>query len=219
MIECYGENIWYKRRKHKGLKRFFVFFIVLCLLVGIFLFYKYRVTEQIVSACSDIAYSYGADSVNKAVLFNLEKTKYDDIVSVEKNSDGDIVLLSVNSQKINSINRTVAERTKALLENKLSKGVEIPLGSFFGLKLLSGYGPPVLFKSFSVTAVTCDFSGEFESSGINQTKHSVYIIVKSTVNIEIPLERKEIIVNTRVLICEAVLVGKVPEVYLNGKLC
>jgi len=54
--------------------------------------------------------------------------------------------------------------------------------------------------------------------GINQTRHAVYIRVDSSVNVIIPGKSKTVSVKTDVLICEAVIVGKIPEIYLNGSI-
>ena len=90
--------------------------------------------------------------------------------------------------------------------------------SFLGSKLLSGYGSKIYLKIASINSVEFEFSSVFKSVGINQTLHSIYIDVLIKVVIEIPLARQEEIIKTSIMINESVLVGKVPEIYLNGAL-
>jgi hypothetical protein len=104
------------------------------------------------------------------------------------------------------------------LKEKLSQGVEIPLFSFSGLKVISGYGPKIKYKTVNVVSVVCDFLSDFSQMGINQTLHSIYLEITSVVNIQAPFVEKNKECKTKVLINEAVLIGKIPEVYLNGKI-
>ena len=73
-------------------------------------------------------------------------------------------------------------------------------------------------KILNISNVTCSFSSKFESVGINQTLHIIYSNLKAEVNIEMPLNRKTTTSETSVLISQAVIVGKVPDIYLNGGL-
>ncbi len=220
MIEATSENIWYKKKKHRfKYKRFFWFLIIFAIFIGLYIYYSKIITKQVINVCVDYAYSYSTDSVNKAVLTSLnDKITYSDLVIVDKNQTGDIVLMSTNSYKINLINKNIAENTKKILETKLQEGAPVPLLAFTGISLLSGFGTPVNIKTLSVTSVLCDFDSKFKSVGINQTLHSIYVIVNSKVLIEMPFRREEVECKTSVMISESILVGEVPETYLEGNL-
>ncbi len=220
MIEATTENIWYKKRKRRFIsKRFFLLFIFIFIILSAIFYYRQLIAKQIINICKDYAYSYSTDSVNKAVLTSLSnKVKYDDLIKIEKNSSGDIVLMATDSYKVNVINREIADSAKIILEEKIKNGTPIPSLAFTGISFLAGYGQPVLLKTLSVSSVVCDFDSIFKSVGVNQTLHSIYIVVNSKVFIEMPFVSEEIDCKTSVLIGESVLVGKVPEVYLGGKL-
>lgn len=220
MIECVKENIYYKKRKKRfKKKRFFSLLITLLVVFCFFLYYKFFVYNKLVDISCDYAYSYSTESVNKAVLLSLDNDiSYTDLVKIEKNQSGDIILMSTDSYKVNLINRKVAQSTSTLLKEKIEKGVPIPFFAFTGIGLFSGYGKPIYLKTLAVTSVICDFDSDFQGVGINQTLHSVYVKVKSTVAVELPLNSKRIDLETKVLINETVLLGKVPEIYLNGNL-
>lgn len=222
MIECTDSNIWYKKRpKHrrKKLKRCFIFILILFILFVNIKYYKNTVCTRIFEICNDYAYSYSCQAVNNAVLLKVsQNTEYSNLIFVEKNTDGNITLISTNSQKINDISRNIAKVTQQLLSSHMENGIPIPLLAFSGIDLLSGYGDIVMLKTANVVSVTCDFSSKFESVGINQTRHSIYIDVLCDISIKIPLSLNKTQHKTSVLISEAILVGKVPETYLNGKL-
>lgn len=220
MIEVCDNNIWYvKKRRPKKIKRAFAFFALFIVIFGLFLYYRYVVTEQILRLCKDYSDKIATVSINDAVMDTLkDQIKYADLVTIEKNSSGDVSLMSVNSYKVNYVNREITEKTLSNIESSLSEGVPVPILLFSGINLLSGYGPNVKFKAVFLSGVKSNFTSEFKSVGINQTLHSVYIDVSVEVILEMPANRKKEICNGTVLVCETVIVGKVPDTYLNGKI-
>ncbi len=216
MIECTENYIWYKKRKKKPFKRFFSFILVFAIIAGIILYYNLIVLKQIFGICADYTYAHSIEAVNSAVLLSLESdVKYSDLITVEKNSSGDIVLMTTNSLKVNSINREVASATSSLLKHNLSNGIPIPLLAFTGVSFLSGYGSDVNLKIINNVSVLCDFSSKFTSVGINQTLHSIYLNVDSMVNIKVLFNNYQEKCTSQILISETILVGKVPDIYLK----
>ena len=219
MIECSAENIWYKKRPRKKRRRFLIFVLVVLFLCGGILYYKKFVSENVFRICSDYSYTSATNAANKAIInvFSNE-IEYDDIMIVSKNSSGEIEMLTANAPKINLFSRKIANITLTELERKLKEGIPVPSLSFTGIDLLSGYGRDTIIKTVTVADVTCDFASEFKSVGINQTLHSIYANVIINVNIELPLAKKTETHVAKVIVAETVLVGKVPEIYLNGGL-
>ncbi len=219
MIECTENNIWYKKRKKKSFKRLFSLILVFAIIIGFYIYYKRAVCEQVFNICSQQAYVYSTESVNVSVLSSLEDNiSYSDLISIQKNNSGDIVVMTTNSLKINAINRQVANSTSEILKLKLAKGFVVALGAFTGLNFISGYGTKVNLKVANSPSVICEFSSKFTSVGINQTLHSIYIDVICTVNLHMPLNSMSSTCKTQILISETVLVGKVPEIYLKDGL-
>lgn len=219
MIECSSENIWYKKRRPKVGRRFFAWLFVIILIVLSIAYYKFVVVDSILRICADYAHSYCTESVNSAVLDSLsESTKYSDLVNIEKDSNGDIALMTANVHKINVISREITNSTSIKLKDKMDNGVPIPLLAFTGISILSGYGKEINLKTIYVSDVSCGFISDFKSVGVNQTLHSIYVEVVVNVNINLPLCNKKETFQTKILISESVLVGKVPETYLNGNL-
>ena len=219
MIECTDEYIWKKKKIKKRKSKIFSLIIILTVIVSVWAYNRFVVFELIVSFCEDYAYSCSADAVNEAVMQTLSNgVEYTDIINVEKNTQGDIVLVEANTVYINKINREIVAKTTKIMSDKIGLGVPIPLFSFSGISFLTGFGPKVNFKSVSIVSVTSNFSSEFKSAGINQTIHSVFVNVDCKVDVLFPLNKKTVSCVTPILLCETVLVGNVPEVFLNGKL-
>ena len=147
-----------------------------------------------------------------------DKTNYEDVVTVTRNESGDIQLLAANSVKINYINRLVAYTAQEKLGEYYEEGLPVPLGTLSGIRVLSGYGREIYLDIVTIGNVTCQFYSEFDEAGINQTRHSVYLNVRAETDIVIPTRTKTVCSETSVLICEAVIVGKVPEFYLHNSI-
>ena len=219
MIECTDKYIYYKRKRKKVSKFSLALFFIVFVFIIVFLFYKLVVAKNIYNICYDYAKSISAKAVNQAVISTLiDGLEYDDLVYVEKNNAGDIILMSTNSLKVNKLSRNIVNKTESNLNREISNGVPIPLLTFFGFEVLSGYGKIINYKAIHISSVNCKFVSNFKSVGINQTLHSIYADVLISINLESLFNNKEFYFNSPVLISEAVLVGRVPEVYLNGKL-
>lgn len=217
MIEVSCENIYYKKRPKR---RRFLNFIILILIVSLTIcYYKFAITNTIIDVTSSYAYSYSTDAVNNAILDNLkEEIKYNDLINLEKNDLGEIELITVNAFKANKINKEITLQTSELLKKKIDNGIPLPIMAFSGIKFLSGYGREVNFKAIGVSSVESDFVSEFKSVGINQTLHSIYVNVICKLEISMTFSKEIIECDTSVLLTETILVGKVPETYLNGNL-
>ena len=102
--------------------------------------------------------------------------------------------------------------------DRISKGIPIPILTFLGFNILSGYGKEINLKTLSITSVTSEFKSNFLSVGINQTLHSIYLNIRTKAVLQMPFNKREEICENSILICENVIIGKVPDIYLGGKL-
>lgn len=156
-------------------------------------------------------------AVNSAVLEVMDgDITYDNLVTVQKDSNGDIALIQSNSQLINQLARETALSVQNSIDTLGEVGVEIAIGTLSGLPLLTGKGANISIAVQPVGSVVCTFISEFTSAGINQTLHQIYLVVDSDVTILLPTLQKVVSTNTPVLVSESIIIGKVPDVYLQG---
>ncbi|MEG1441994.1 MAG: sporulation protein YunB, partial [Oscillospiraceae bacterium] len=59
------------------------------------------------------------------------------------------------------------------------------------------------------------FHDDFESVGINQTRHRIMVVVKVPISIAAPLKKISSEVVSEVPIAETVIVGDVPNTYMD----
>lgn len=157
-----------------------------------------------------------SDAIYKVMLE--QNYKYDDFIEIKYNNSGDVSSIAAKSIELNKFARELSTEAQIELDSITELGINVPLGTFTGINALSGVGPKVKVRIMPIGSVITSFSSSFTSSGINQTKHALYIDVNITISVILPLTTKHIDFITQVLICENIIVGKVPEIYLNGNL-
>ncbi len=156
-------------------------------------------------------------AVNDAVYYTLsDEMRYEDLVTILRNEEGDIVSFSANPLKINKIARDTASISQSNLKNLSLNGIPVPLGALTGIEALAGVGPSIHFRIIPVSSVACGFSSLFESVGINQTKHLIYLNVVADISIVMPSRTKNFAVTTQILVGESVIIGKVPDTFLQS---
>lgn len=141
---------------------------------------------------------------------------YDELFEVIYDNKGNVSMIQANSPRINTIAREIANLAQANLDSLGVQEISIAVGTFTGLALLTGFGPDVKINIVPIGTANCDFVSCFQSAGINQTLHKIYIDVYADVNIITPIDEPTVQVKAEILVCENIIVGEVPEFYLNS---
>lgn len=193
-------------------------FVCICLSAIVTLMYFHRnVTTVLKSMAEASMRSITTVAVNDAIYYTLsDNLRYEDLVRVERDSAGDICAITSNALQINRIARDAAYMSQENLDEMSEAGIEVPLGAFTGVEAWAGFGPKMNLKIIPISNVECKFVSRFESAGINQTKHSIYLEIVADISIILPSGTSNFASLTQVLICESLLVGKVPETYLQS---
>lgn len=139
---------------------------------------------------------------------------YDYFVTLEKDAGGGVTAVTTDTAHINALSaELIYELAKASSDGRLD--MRIPAGSLFRSALLSGRGPLIPIRVVLLTTSAVNFNGEFQSAGINQTKHRIMLNVSVGVNLLIPWGSVSQTVGAELLVAETVIVGRVPESYIN----
>lgn len=59
------------------------------------------------------------------------------------------------------------------------------------------------------------YESKFESAGINQTRHKIYLKVEAKVRAVVPFQNKEIDVYCEIPVAETIIVGKIPSTAID----
>lgn len=205
------------RSRSSIIKRRIVLALFCAGIIALAVFVQRNVTGVLKSIAEASMRSITTVAVNDAVYYTLsDQIRYEDLVNVERDGAGTIVAITSNSFQINRIARDTAYMSQQNLSKMSEGGVEVPLGAFTGVEAWAGFGPKIGVKIIPISNVACRFVSEFTDAGINQTKHSIYLEIVADISIVMPSGTSNFSSLTEVLVCESVLLGKVPDTYLQA---
>ena len=144
-----------------------------------------------------------------------DEITYQDMMTVRTDENGRVTMLQANAVRMNELASFTALQAQAKLESADAQSVSIPLGAALGIPFFSALGPRVRVRIVPVSAVSAAFSTEFESAGINQTRHKIYLSLRTTVRLVIPSGGRQVSLASQVLIAESIIVGEVPQSYVQ----
>ena len=192
--------------------------VVLAIALSLWIYWR-SMTPAILDIAQTRLISETTMAVNEAVCVALaESNNFNDFVTITRNDSNEIVMISANSALVNLLARNTAIMSQSKINAIKNFEVDIPLGTLSGIPLLSEKGPKVSVAVTPIGAVNCTFTSTFETAGINQTLHRIYIHVDSKVDLIMPTSHLEVVTSTPVLISESLIIGTVPEMFLQGGL-
>lgn len=154
--------------------------------------------------------------VNKAVNDQLYETgSMQELLIRETDDDGQMDLLRADTHAMNLLMTEISKELQEEFAARTADVYSVPAGALLGDRIFSQTGPYVELKIIPLNVTSMDFETEFESAGINQTKYRVYIDMTCDVKALAPFAAENFRVTTEVLVAEAVILGGVPDSYVN----
>lgn len=205
--------------KSNDFKKIIVIFstiFVLSVFIGSFIYVDTSLRPTITVLAETKALELANRSINKAVgEIVKDKINYSDLMNTKLDSDGKITMIQANTIMMNKIASDVALQIQDELKQVKTTTSYIPIGTALGSPILAKYGPQLKVSIEPIGTVSVDFKTNFESSGINQSRHSIYLQAKTQVKVVIPLTTTTKEVKAQIPICETIIVGDVPNSYVN----
>lgn len=206
----------YNQRKKRKLKLKWKLLIVFGIMLGGATWFIYmfdRIVTPTVMAVSEADMKAKSLKVmNSSVLEEFSDSfDYNEVIDIQKENDGSISLIKADIIKLNSLASKVALRAQSELNELGNVGIKLPIGYITKNNILSYLGPPITVKMQPIGYVEAMYESEFESAGINQTRHKIFVNLKCKVKIIIPLRSREVEVKHRIAVAETIIVGDVPE--------
>lgn len=192
--------------------------VVLLLFVIVFIYLDLVVNPIIIKIAESKIDSVATTAVSDAifVVVNDGNIDYNDLVDIKYDSEGNIQSISSNTVKMNYFARELSAKAQLYLDKIAGEGISIPIGAFTGMPIFSDLGPSYNLKLYPIGSNITSFSSKFTSAGINQTMHSIYIDINASMSVILPTRTQKIEFVTSALVCETIIVGKIPSVYLSG---
>lgn len=194
---------------------FLCFFVILIIIIFVYIEIERGIEPIFRTLCEDKAQEIATSVTNAQSTKVMEKYKYNDMFTIEKDSSGNVQMINANIFVIDEITSDIALYIQKELEKNPSSEIKLSISSFTGIKMLSGMGPNINMRIAQNGKVNTDLKSEFVSQGINQTIHRVYLQIYCSVNILTPFEIIEKEISNQVLLMENVIIGQIPNTFYN----
>lgn len=154
--------------------------------------------------------------INRQVLnFIVEnKSLQSNICSFDR-QDGVIKSINVDSYAVSYITAQICENLISAISEFGNSGFGMPLGNATGLLTLSGKGPKIKIKTVPLGNIAYDTESQFISAGINQTLFKLVLKITCAYETLAPFSKESGQLYFTYTLCEAVIIGDVPQLYLH----
>lgn len=201
-----------RNRNLKGVGIFFTLFFLIFLIWLIFTQLQPFFIEYAKVYSNNIA----NEVVNSAVDDVFVKEEYQSLAKIMENTSENIKAIETDTAKVNRLKSAIIQSMQKNIDSHKSDTVYVPLGSCSNLYFLAGLGPKVPIRIYPVSIVNADFKESFDSVGINQVKHKLYLDVSMKMSFVGMMFAQSDTVETSVLLNETIIVGDTPTYYGNG---
>jgi len=198
-------------------KIFRVILILAVLAAGTLLLFRDRYRDAIRELARTQVTNATSDLINDAIDGQIElgSIQYDRIVYFEKDLNGRITALKTNMSEVNRLKTNILNLINDEILAMDTSHLGVPLGSLFLPEFFSGQGPGIPVEILSIRNSDASFGSDFREAGINQTMHQLSLEVLVDVSVLVLGETASFTVSSQVVVAETIIVGDVPETYLQ----
>lgn len=203
----------YSKAQTKRYKSFIVIIIALFIVFNLLLtLFDKKVMPSVLNISETMMRAESIKTINtvSVEVFEEEASKKD-IVKIERDENNKINSISADTILLNKLSSEIAIRCNERLEELGAKGIEVPLGWMTDKSVYYNLGPEITIEMEPLGNIESSYESVFESAGINQTRHKIYLNVKAKIKIIIPMYTKEFDVDTQIPLSETIIVGEIPD--------
>ncbi|MDF2654306.1 MAG: sporulation protein YunB [Bacillota bacterium] len=205
-----------KRDKRKSIKWFVCLVLLLVLAVYSAVFTEKIIKPNLAAIAEVKVKSMMTRIVNEAVREQfVSDADVKGLLTIKTDQEGNITYVESNTTAMNALATNLTQAVQNQYKWEDASMLRVPAGSILGSQILSQFGPYVTLKVLPIGTSKVNFKTEFESMGINQTKYKVYLVMDSQARVLAPFSINNIDVQNTILIAEAIIVGEVPNSYIN----
>lgn len=205
-------------RKKKLPSKLFILIIVTILIIfnlGIYFFNKI-VFPSVLKISETMIKSKTIEKISETSieLFN-DEFNYDEMIIINRDNEGNINLIQANTVKLNYLASKLSVECNKTLQSMGEVEMKVPLGWISKNSAFYRLGPKINVKIEPIGNMNVTYESKFESAGINQTRHTIYLKVESKIRIAVPFQNKEIDVLCEIPVSETIIVGKIPSTAID----
>lgn len=203
--------LYYRSRRRK----IFIFIIFPLVLLLIFSYFSSQIAPAFISISEDKIYSLSFNIINTIINEELAKIDTQNLIDYKYDTAGKITAVNANIGIMNQLNNTIGSRITQEISKLENIYIKIPLGSFINTHYLAAIGPEIPIKILPLNNVNTEYNTDFTSTGINQTRHRIFINVNYDFRVLSMLVTENSTIKIQIPIAETIIVGNVPTTYFD----
>lgn len=154
-----------------------------------------------------------ADSVGE--VLSRHPYQYSDFATLLYDDSGNVTAVETMTEQVNRLQSAMLQSVQEHLTRCRDAELTVSLGTATGVWLFAGKGPQISVRLMPIGTASVKLVSELTSAGINQTCHTIRAEVTAKMQAAIPFSRTTAEVTYTCLLSETVIVGTVPESYLE----
>ena len=199
-------------------RKFMLFFLFLLLLILFFIARLIHRWHPVLQAMAEMqAQALATDILADTMRDVLTESgiQSEDLVTYYYNPSGEIFAYSIDTVTIEKLAAMANTKMGEYLEEKKEFELGIPLGRITNNPLLAAMGPDIPIQVRVVGNPGVDYARSFESVGINEVNHRIWIEMELLIQVTTPLLTDVLTANMQFTLIDQTLSGKVPNTYLG----
>ena len=204
---------YYTRRKtHKYISFIAAIIFIIVIFIIMIGFFDKRVMPSVTETAIIMAKSQTLDIINKKSVDILsQEFKYDEMIKIEKDNQGNIILVQSDTIKLNYIAAELSTECNKELSDMNNATIKVPFGWLSDKSAFYNLGPKITIQIEPIGNISTSYESKFESAGINQTRHKIYLNVTAKLRLKLPMQNQDIEVSTQIPVSDTIIVGKIPN--------
>ncbi len=203
--------------RKKRRRRRIILIVLLLVVTGLILLVELHLSPYIRELARNQAVNAASNAIIDAVgeMLRREDTDFSRVIVLEKDVQGHITALRTDMGQVERLKVEVLGILGGLIAEINTQQLGIPLGNLLLPDLLAGTGPVLPVKAVSLTMSNADFFSDFTEAGINQTLQTLKVKFTISLTILTTVGYETVDVDSDVMVAQTVIVGTVPETYVN----
>ena len=194
-----------------------VFLLLVVIALSLLIIFRIRYHDAIRELSESQVRNATSDLINDAIDRQIESgnIRYDRIVYFEKDLNGRITALKTNMAEVNRLKTDILNLINDEILALDTANITIPIGSLVLPEFFSGQGIGIPIQILSIRNSDGSFKSYFSEAGINQTLQQLTMDVSVDVSVLVLGKTESFTVSSQVVVAETVIVGQVPNTYLQ----
>ena len=185
--------------------------------VACFIWFRSQYQSVITTLAQTQVKNATSDLINDAIDQQIASgtIQYDRMVYFEKDLDGKITALKTNMSEVNRLKTNLLNLINDEILAMDSDHLGIPIGSLVLPEVFGGKGPMIPVQILTIRNSEAEFFSEFSQAGINQTLQKLNMLIRVDIAVLVLGEVDDFSISSQVVIAETVIVGQVPDMFLQ----